>query len=193
MKLFGYVLDKNGEAVPSATVEIKDECFRTVYCTESDTQGYYEIAAADQCYPFVIAVKDYARKKLEYWCQNVDLTRDLRLDARFDTLEVYGLHAFSVKGGMNALMVYFRPMSLAKFLAGEEDIAPQIKEIRAKLDGESAEVLISNPVKESVGNGELTAYLIQIANPKSQRDWNRVDVEIWDHDGNYGTATVFQN
>jgi len=192
MKLFGYVLDKTGSAVPGAIVELKNDAFQTVLSARSDDRGYYEIEAEAQCYPFLTAVKSYAQAYLEYWCQNVDLTKDLALDARIDTLEVYGLHAFSVKGGRNALMVYFRPMSLDRFRAGEQDIAPLIRRIRAKLDGKQAEVLLSNPVRESIDNGELTAYLIQIANPNPDRHWKRVDIEIWDHNGSYGAATFFQ-
>ncbi len=62
------------------------------------------------------AVKDYAVHYLEYWCQNISLESPMTLDVSFDQLEIYGLHAFMVKGGGNSLMVYFRPMSLSKFL-----------------------------------------------------------------------------
>lgn len=193
MKLFGYTLDKNRIPIAGAMVQVKDERFQTLYSAESDEQGYYEIHAADGIYPFVIAVKDYAVNNLEYWCQNVDLRQDQRLDMPFDKLEVYGLHGFFVKGGQNALMVYFRPMSLAKFQAGEADIAPTIESIKATLDGVDAKVLVTNEVKESIGDGELTAYLIHIENPRTQREWNRLDLEIWDQAENFGAATIFHN
>lgn len=193
MKLFGYTLDKNKTPVTGAMVLLKDDRFQTLYETESDESGYYEISAADGVYPFVIAVKDYAVNNLEYWCQNIDLRQDRRLDMPFDKLEVYGLHGFFVKGGLNALMVYFRPMSLAKFQAGETDIAPDIERIKATMDGAEAKILVVNEVKESTGDGDLTAYLIQIENPKTQREWNRLDLEIWDQTGHFGVATIFSN
>lgn len=191
MKLFGYTLDKNGNPVAGVTVEVKDEQFQTLYSVQSGGLGYYEIDAEQARYPYVVAVKDYGVKNLEYWCQNVDLRQDLRLDARFDTLEIYGLHPFFVKGSVNAPMVYFRPMSLEKFQAGEADIAPDIRQIRVTIDDQNANILIVNQVKESIGNGELTAYLIQIENPNTVRQWKRLDLEIWDQDGHYGAATIF--
>jgi len=190
MKLFGYTFDKNGVPAAETAVEIKDTQFQTIYATVSDEYGYYEIEADVARYPFLIAVKEYGVHYLEYWCQNIDLRQEQRLDIRVDTLEVYGLHAFRVKGGMNALMVYFRPMSLAKYLLGEADIAPEIKEIRATLDGKAVKVLVTNQVKESIGESCLTAYLIQINHPGGTQ-WNRLDVEIWDQEDHYGAATIF--
>jgi len=190
MKLFGYTFDKNGVPAAETAVEIKDEQFQTIYATVSDELGYYEMEVAAARYPFVIAVKEYGIHYLEYWCQNIDLRQEQRLDIRMDMLEVYGLHAFRVKGGRNALMVYFRPMSLAKYLLGEADIAPEIKEIRATLDGKAVKVLVTNQVKESIGESCLTAYLIQINHPGGTQ-WNRLDVEIWDQEDHYGAATIF--
>lgn len=115
MKLFGYTLDKNRSPISGAMVEVKDERFQTLYSAERDDNGYYEINATDGVYSFVIAVKDYGVNNLEYWCQNIDLHQNQRLDMPFDKLEVYGLHGFFVKGGLNALMAYFRPMNLVKF------------------------------------------------------------------------------
>lgn len=193
MKLFGYTVDKDKTPVADVMVEVKDERFQTLYRTASDENGYYEIEAANAVYPFIIAVKDYGVNNLEYWCQNLDLRQDQRLDMAFDKLEIYGLHAFAVKGGMNALMVYFRPMSLAKFQAGETNIAPEIAEEKVTLDGVAVEVLVTNEVKESIGDAEMTAYLVHVENPNADRQWNRLDLELWDQAGNFGAATIFNN
>ena len=144
MKLFGYARSKDSQPISGAVVEIKDADFQTLYWTESDEQGFYQIDAANAVYPFVAAVKDYGVRYLEYWCQNLDLNQDQRLDVRFDTLEVYGLHAFFVKGGLNALMGYFRPMSLDKFQKGERDIAPEVDHIQVTLDGKLCRTHMSN-------------------------------------------------
>ena len=45
--------------------------------------------------------------------------------------EVYGLNVFAAKGAFPALMAYFRPMSLT----GEDNICPDIKSIKAYIDG----------------------------------------------------------
>lgn len=193
MKLYGYTLNKNNSPVSGVTVEIKDEHFRTLYRAESHESGYYEIEAADGIYPFVVAVKDYGVNNLEYWCQNLDLHQNQQLDARFDKLEIYGLHAFAVKGGLNALMVYFRPMSLAKFQAGEANIAPEIAEIKVTIDGVDVRVLVINEVKESIGDGEMTAYLIHVENPNADRQWNRLDLNLWDETGSFGAATIYNH
>ena len=191
MKLFGYARSKDSQPISGAVVEIKDTDFQTLYRTESDEQGFYQINAANAVYPFVAAVKDYGVRYLEYWCQNLDLNQDQRLDVKFDTLEIYGLHPFWIKGGLNALMVYFRPMSLDKFQKGERDIAPVLERIQVTLDGKAAEILVRNQVRESIGEQELTAYLLHVANPNVQRTWNRLDVELWDVEGNYAAATIF--
>ena len=191
MKLFGYARSKDSQPISGAVIEIKDTDFQTLYRTESDEQGFYQINAANAVYPFVAAVKDYGVRYLEYWCQNLDLNQDQRLDVKFDTLEIYGLHPFWIKGGLNALMVYFRPMSLDKFQKGEWDIAPEVDHIQVTLDGKTAEILVRNQVRESIGEQELTAYLLHVANPNVQRTWNRLDVELWDVEGNYAAATIF--
>ena len=191
MRLFGYTCGKDGQPICGAVVEIKDTNFQTLYRTESNEHGFYQIDVANAVYPFVAAVKDYGVRYLEYWCQNLDLNQDQRLDVKFDTLEIYGLHPFWIKGGLNALMVYFRPMSLDKFQKGERDIAPELERIQVTLDGKAAEILVRNQVRESIGDRELTAYLIHVSNPNEQRRWNRLDLELWDSKGNYGAATFF--
>lgn len=185
--LRGAVRDKQGLPVSGALVELKDEGFQTVCFAVSDGDGRYSLDAEKGVYPFLTAVKSYAVDNLEYWCQNLDLRQDLRLDICFDKLEIYGLHAFCVKGGGNALMVYFRPMSLDKFLAGEADIAPEIQTIVVRLDGKPVPVLGQHPVKEF----EMTAYLLQL--DANGRNWEKLEISLWDTEGNFGMAAIFNH
>ena len=104
MILDGYIKDKNNQPVALAEVELKDNNFETLYSTYTDTKGYYKFDIPSGHYPFFLAVKGYKETGLEYWCQDIILNADLKLDAKIDTLEVYGLHAFSVKGAGNGLM-----------------------------------------------------------------------------------------
>lgn len=187
--LWGTVRDKMGEPIPGAQVELKDESFRTVFSTVSDDEGNYTLDAQPGIYPFLIAVKDYAVNNLEYWCQNLDLRQALRLDIRFDKLEIYGLHTFHVKGGTNPLMVYFRPMSLEKFLAGEKDISPDMKTIEAKLDGVPVPVLMKNPIREVAEDDEMTAYLLQL--DEKNLNWKKLELSVWDTEENFGMAAIF--
>ena len=172
-------------------MEIKDNNFETIYFTKSDEHGDYKIDLPAGIYPFVTAVRDYGEKYLEYWCSNLKLIHDAELNICIDTLEVYGLNYFKVAGACPSITVYFRPMSLPKFLAQAEDIAPEINTIQAVVDGKALSVLTVNRVKEYVGDGNMSAYLIQIAEPEDGPNWNRLDLEIIDCDGNYGAASIY--
>ena len=191
MLLSGYTEDKDGNAIAGAIVEVKDAQFQTIYQAQSDIQGYYSIELPAGKYPFLTAVRDYGVDYLEYWCQNINLTQDMSLDIRFDSLEIYGLHAFEVKGAYPSLMVYFRPMSLEKYKKGEPDICPEINSIRAFIDGKAVSVLVENKVREYIGEDCLSAFLIQIALPSDVWAWNRLDVEVRDNSNAFGTATIF--
>ena len=192
MILDGYIKDKNNQPVEKAVVEIKNHHFETLYSTYSNADGYYKFDIPSGYYPFLLAVKGYKETGLEYWCQNISLDSDITLNAKIDTLEVYGLHAFSVKGAGNGLMVYFRPMALDKYLQGEQDIAPDDIQIQVTVDGNICPVVNMNKVTEYVGTHSMTAWLIQADTERSE-NWHKLDVEIWDKNGNYGAASVFNN
>ncbi len=190
MILSGYTKDRDGKTLPGVLIEIKDEGFHTQYRTWSDAEGRYTLEAPAGTYPFLTAVRDYGESYLEYWGQNIPLTQDRELDIRIDTLEIYGLHVFAVKGAYPSLMVYFRPMSLQKFRCGDADICPDIQKLRVSVNDREVAVLMQNPIREFTGDGTLTACLLQIALPK-ETTWNRLDVELWDTHNAYGAATVF--
>ena len=191
MRLYGTTKGKNGNTLSGVTVEIKDKNFHTLYKTQSDAQGMYSLDLPAGKYDFLTAVRDYADSYLEYWGQNISLAQDKELEIRIDTLEIYGLHVFSVKGAYPSLMIYFRPMSLEKYKNGNTDICPEMKRIRILIDGKEADLLEQNQVKEYVGNGtNMRAFLIQAVLPEEKK-WDRVNVEIWDENNAYGMATFF--
>lgn len=193
MILEGYVKSKNHAPIANAMVEILDDNFVTIYGTQSNENGYYKFDIPAGQYPFLIAVKDYAVNCLEYWCQNISLQQNMSLEVSFDTLEVYGLHVFSIKGGGNGLMVYFRPMSLVKFQQGEQDIAPEDIAIKVTVDGEERSVITANKVKEFAAGREMSAYLIQIEEKEDHTAWNQLEIQITDKDGHYGAAAIFND
>ena len=190
MVLDGYTKDKNHMPISNAIIEIKGNDFATIYKTNSDSNGYYQFDIPEGDYPFLTAVKDYAVKYLEYWCQNIRLQQNMHLDIFFDTLEVYGLHTFTVKGSGNSRMVYFRPMSLHRYLLGESNIAPDEITIEISIDGIICPMLVINRVLEYADGKNLTAYLVQIK-AKPDEAWQRIDVKITDSSGNQGMATIF--
>ena len=57
------------------------------------------------------------------------------------------------------------------------------------VDGQNAAVLHQNQVREYIGDGYVTAYLLQTEKPKA--DWNRLDIEIWDSEDHFGMASIF--
>lgn len=119
MFLTGCVTGKNGAPIPNASVELKDKNFETLYQTHSDATGHYQLDVPPGCYPFLTAVKEYAVQYLEYWCQDIPLTKPLSLDVSFDRLEVYGLHVFSVKGAGNGWMGLLQAYEPGQIPAGE--------------------------------------------------------------------------
>lgn len=191
MMLSGYTRDKDSNPIAGANVYIMSERFEPLHQTVSDETGFYSFDLPAGKYKYLVTVKDYGEKYLEYWCENIDLDGDRTIDARFDTLEVYGLNVFRVRGGHPALMVYFRPMSLEKFRAGEADICPDITSIRAFVNGGEVSILETNKVREFAGDRSMSAYLIQAALPEGVNDWERVDIEITGDGGAFGMATIF--
>lgn len=191
MLLSGFITDKNQAPIANAAVDLKDEHFETVYQAFSDDAGHYQLDVPPGHYPFLTAVKEYAVQYLEYWCQDIPLTKPLSLDVSFDRLEVYGLHVFPVKGAGNGLMAYFRPMSLDKYQRGEKDLAPEGISVTALVDGAPAPILQVSPVKEVAGGQEMTAYLVQIQAPSGGTVWNKCELQIQDQDSNYGAAAIF--
>lgn len=190
----GITKDKHGRNLAGVSIEVKNDHFGTIFQTFSDANGRFELQLPDGVYPYLTAVRDYADKYLEYWAHNVPAQGEVTLDIAIDTLEVYGIHAFEAKGGVRALSVYFRPMSLQKFKAGEKDIAPNLDEngISVVVNGQETDVLVVNRVQEYTRDGMLTAYLIQVVIPDNIQKWSRVDVTLRDREGNLGCATLFQ-
>ena len=191
----GTTVGKNGP-LASVSIEIKNENFETIYQTFSDEDGKFELYVPDGVYPFLTAVRDYGDQYLEYWAQNVPAQQELELHIQIDTLEIYGLHAFIVKGAANALSIYFRPMSLEKFKAGEVDIAPVLKEndITVAINGRESKIYVVDPVREYIGEERkyLSAYLIQSSIPEGIKEWGRIDITICDPDKHIGRATLFR-
>lgn len=176
-------------------IELKNERFETMYQTLSEENGTFALCVPDGSYPFLTAVRDYGERYLEYWAQNVPAYGDLELHMRIDTLEVYGLHAFIVKGAAKALSIYFRPMSLEKFKAGEADIAPVLTEndITVTINGQESRVYVADRVREYIGEEGryLSAYLIRTSIPEGVKEWERIDITVRDPEKHIGCATLF--
>ncbi len=169
--LYGHVYDKNGQPLRDAMVCLKDDCFETLQETLTDKEGAYRLCVEQQTYPFLFVVKDYAERYLEFWGSNIVITEDTQIDARIDTLELYGLNCFQIRGGSDraTLSVYFRPMSLDKYKKNEADICPNIDQtsMRVWINDEACDLLVVNEVREYASNHHLRAYLLEVSMPEA--------------------------
>lgn len=84
----GVITDKNGKVIEGATVALKNEDFEDVISTTTNSKGEYFLDAEEKYYPFMLVVKNYKEKYLEYWLQNINLTKDLVINASIDKLEI---------------------------------------------------------------------------------------------------------
>lgn len=195
MLITGTITDKDGKPLDKVYVALKNSQFQDLVSTQTDKEGQYSLEAQAGYYPFLIAVKEYKENYLEYWCQNINLLKDLRIDASIDKLEIYGLHCFQIKGAYPALTLYFRPMSLGKFKKGDKDISPNMTKdsITATINKQNTQVLKVNKLEEYCGEINLTSYLIQVSLPENLLDKNEnfLDLKILDLDGYFGQASIF--
>ena len=188
----GILKDKKNNIIIDATVELKNDKFETIIETKTDNNGFFTINN-DNDFKYLIAVKDYKIKYLEYWATNINSNDDIELEIIIDTLEIYGLNAFIVNGAYDSIFLYFRPMNLIKYLNKEHNICPNIKEIIVKVDNEICNILETNKVKESIGNSSLDAYLIQVKKINGlTSNWKKIDIKITDYDNNLGMASIFK-
>ena len=197
VRLYGTVTDQNGVGLSQVQVEVKNEHFETQYSAQTDSLGRYELSLPSGYYPFVTAVRDYAKKYLEFWCHDLRLNEEsFELNAAIGQIEIYGLHVFQVRGAANGLMLYFRPMSLAKFLQfGQEmtDICPELGRIRVLVDEKEAENWSLNQVYEKAGDLSMSAYLLHVSNPNPDRTWHKVRLQFFDQEGHFGEALACRN
>lgn len=195
-KITGVITDQKGRRLEKVLVLLKDNNFRDIATTMTNIDGEYEIEVENGNYPFLMAVREYKKEFLEYWCQNITVSdKEVILNASIDKLEIYGLHCFRIKGAYPALTIYFRPMSLVKVLNDESDIAPNMNKdsLKVSINGEEVEVYNLNKVEEIGSEGSLTGYLMQVSLPNQWRKEkeNILDIQISDLDGHFGQASIF--
>ncbi len=210
VKIFGMVTDYNGNPVDSCSIIVYNPDFSEAYETLSDPQGCYSLdSIAKGRYAAVAAmrVNEYPRMlkvspekmKLEFWAWNVIADRDIKLNIRYDKMELYGTTAFIEYGGRQEMLVYTRPMSVTKAIAyqnfadkGDAEknsivtIEPQYMTFEVCADGKPLEIYSIQPLTmhnswNSVGND--ICYLLQVELPK----------DIYTHDAPYEIRVVGHN
>lgn len=184
----GIIKDKLGKPINECEVFLKDKAFKDLARTKSDSNGYFELP--DLKSEYLVAVKDYRQQNLEYWCKNPSLSGEEPLNIVIDKLEIYGLNSFVIGGGYPSLFVYFRPMSLAKFISRDKSLFPDQMLIDIKVDGKDGHIVSIQKLKEYCGDMKFNdAVLVQV---KGNTIFKKLEVSIRDKDGNVGTATLFK-
>lgn len=208
VKLSGRVEDFNGNPLEGATVRLDNHRFTPVVEVLTDENGCYEIEAEPGLYHDIFICKDYGVHNLEYWAWDIPLFEDRVINARIDGLEIYSLRAFRVKYyGIKQVMLYFRPMSLAKGKQFKEDksllegpiinIAPELhkEDIEVRIEGVPSTIYAVNKVLESAGeNQHIYAYLVHVSHEPdlNYNQYHRIDLTLTDRDTHEkGEGTVF--
>lgn len=189
IKVSVFVSNFQGLPLADADVHFQDENFKNLYSAVTDTNGKFEIMIEKRKYNSVFACKDYTKNYLEFWYWNYDPTKNPVLDIKIDGIELYGMKAWETKPAYPGLMVFFRPMSLKRWKQagkpknGPALIAPELElqDIKANINGISAQVIGVNKVKEQINESEyMEAYLINVSTKSTNGPAQTVCLEVHD-------------
>lgn len=193
----GHVSDFDGNPIDSCQVDLFDKNFETLYTAYSDSTGRYELKNIEKgryMAMYALRMKEYPRAnavpekdmRLEFWAWNIIADRDLIINPRYHKLELYGLNVFKVTGGYNGFFIYFRPMSVTKYISySKEDyldkkkmedkvadisVSPEYLDVKVFADGEPMKINSITPVEEYNGTMSITGYIMQVDAPKAKSD-----------------------
>lgn len=200
----GRVTDFEGQPIESCTVCWQDTHFNSVSEVLTDKDGRYVAHVPKGKYRSLYAI--YApsyemagaksglpesERRLEFWGWNYVADRDTMLNIRYDRMEAYGLHVFSIPGAAPVYQIYVRPISLTRSqrLAGEknqmEEMAPPVDalDVRVTIDDENVPLLQKQEIKEYIdADHYMRAYLLTVGRSSSSSDkpYRLVRVELHD-------------
>lgn len=191
----GKVTDFNNLPIDSSVVQLVGTDFNRLYEVYTDKNGDYlmEVEKGDYLAMFAMRLKEYPREnavpeadmRLEFWGWNVIADRDLVINPRYNRLELYGTTVFKTFGGYNGFFIYFRPMSLTKYISYSKemyldkeamekkaDISVKKENLKVNVyaDDEPLKVNSIQEVEEFVGDNTMIAYLVQVDAPTKETD-----------------------
>ncbi len=147
----------------------------------------------------------YSYNSMERWAWDYDLTRDREDVFTIGRTELYGIHAFNVKGGARTVFVTFRPTALSRVLRFDIDgdglvsgaerdkmgaalkesptaIGPELeaKDVMVWLDGKPQTIAQFNKVPEYDGDTWQVQYLLQFYPDPSPQYlvWHEIKLEV---------------
>lgn len=114
---------------------------------------------------------------------------DKEVIATIDRLELQGLKVFKIDGEYPTISIYFRPISIVKYLQGDKNTSTKLEEFKVKINDEVCDIKVVNKVKESLGKSKkVQAYLLNVELPKSGLNnfYNSLFLSVKDKEGNVG-------
>lgn len=193
----GQVTDFDGNPIDSSVVQILYKDFSVAYETYSDRAGYYSLENVEKgnyLAMYAMRLKEYPRNnavpeedmRLEFWAWNIIADRDLVIHPRYQKLELYGTNVFQVMGGYSGFFVYFRPMSVTKYISYQKEdypdkekmeeksvdisVKPEYLEVKIFADNQLLKINSITPVEEYGGTISITGYIVQVDAPKKKSD-----------------------
>ena len=193
----GQVTDFDGNPLDSCMVRLCHKNFKPVYETYSNKQGYYTLKDVEKGqYLALLAIrpKEYPRANVvpeedmrsEFWAWNVIADRDLIINPRYQKLELYGINVFRVMGGYPGFFVYFRPMSVTKYISYQKEdyldkskmeekgvnlsVRPEYLDVKIFADNEPLKINSITPIEEYGGTISITGYIVQVDIPIEKSD-----------------------
>lgn len=183
----GKVTDYEGNPLDSVSVGWHRTDFSGIKEVLTDKNGCYKASLKKGKYYALSALnmKEYIvtgsslpeeDMRLEFWAWNFIADKDTTLNIQYHRMEVYGINVFHVQGATPGYTVYFRPMSLTRYLKYKKakdksynHLAPDPDKINIKvtINGTETPVLMKQKVKEYFDEKEYgDAYLLFVAPPK---------------------------
>jgi len=189
----GQATDFEGNPIDSCVVQVLDRSFEPLYEVYTDTNGHYKIENVEKGkYMGIYAIrpKEYPRDnavpekdmRLEFWAWNIIADRDLTINPRYHKLELYGTTVFEKLGNNSGYFVYFRPMSVTRYLSYSKEnyldkqkmekmgvnisVNPELLNVKVFADGELLKINSIQPIEEFDEDITITGYIVQVDAPK---------------------------
>jgi len=195
----GRVTDFEGNPIDSSIVKLNYPDFSAAaYETYTDKDGFYilkDVKKGKYISLFAMRFKEYPRMnavpeedmRLEFWGWNIIADRDLIINPRYHKLETYGTTVFQEFGGCPGLFIYFRPMSITKYISYSKElylnkaeaekhidvsVAPEYLDVKVFADDEPLKINSISPVDVFMGEGNptMTGYILQVDKPQTKED-----------------------
>jgi len=208
INIYGKLTDFENKPLSNGDIEIKDAMFESVYKTTTNANGEYTLEVKIGTYMAIFAVKDYGVNNLEYWGWNLPAFEDTEINMRIGGLELYAINAFLIQIAPPSMMIYFRPMSLKRYIKLQEntdetgntviDVSPDLHkdDINVNINGETAAIMGINRVIETAPDNiqKVVGYLIQTSFPEidNKQEYIKINITLKDREtGETGEGSLF--